>query len=99
MVQEGRAASFSPTAAVARCVDQERNLWTTSPVAIGVDAGVPHSSPGHAHRLASPTNPHEQRLQWVVSGSGPVQLSVDFQRGGKLAATVELVAPPSGPKL
>ena len=42
------------------------------------------------------SNPHEARLQWVVSGGGSVSVSVDYQRGGKLSAEVDL---PAGSKL
>lgn len=38
------------------------------------------------------TNPHEGRLEFIITGSGTVSVSVDWQRGGVTAASVDVDA-------
>ena len=48
----------------------------------GRAAAFDSESPVASSYGASPVNAHEAHLEWIVHGSGAVEVEVDFQRGG-----------------
>ena len=58
-------------------------------------SGMSTLHPSRYENWTESFNPHEARLEWLVAGAGSVKVTLDFERGGVHAATVELAPAPT----